>query len=134
MEAARTRTPARPASRFTSSLIGMVSSLIVWAAYFVVAYVFLSVACAAGLDRASVLGFNAVQLALAGLTVVTLGAIAAIAAASARAGRAVRESGARGEDAERRKFISRTTALIAGLAFVAALWVGAGTLMLAPCA
>lgn len=116
------------------SLVGTVSSLLVWAVYFVAAYVFLSVACASGLNRVRVLGMDAVQLTLVLMTIITLALIAWIAVASVRAGRRIRPRvSAEPRVAERRRFMSRTAVLLAGLAFVATLWMGVSILVLAPC-
>lgn len=116
------------------SLVGTVSSLIVWAAYFVAAYVFLSISCASGLNRVRVLGVDAVQLVLVLMTVVALALIAWIAVASVRAGRRTRPRvSAEPWVAERRRFMSRTAVLLAGLAFVATCWMGVSILALAPC-
>lgn len=116
------------------SLVGTVSSLLVWAVYFVAAYVFLSIACASGLNRLNVLGVDAVQLTLVLMTLVALALIAWIAVASVRAGRRTRPRvSAEPRVAERRRFMSRTAVLLAGLAFVATLWMGVSILVLAPC-
>lgn len=126
--------PSRAAYFLQDSLVGTVSSLLVWAVYFVAAYVFLSIGCASGLSRVRVLGVDAVQLTLLLMTLVALALIAWIAVASVRAGRRTRPRvSAEPRVAERRRFMSRTAVLLAGLAFVATLWMGVSILVLAPC-
>jgi hypothetical protein len=116
------------------SLIGAVSGLLVWAVYFVAAYVFLSIACASGLNRIRLLGVDAAQLTLVLMTLVALALIAWIAVANVRAGRRTRtRAGAEPRVAERRRFMSRTAVLLAGLSFVATLWMGGSIVVLAPC-
>lgn len=113
------------------SLVGMVSALVVWGVYFVAAYGFLAVGCALGLARVEVLGLDAVRLTLGVMTVLALALIASIAGASVRAGRGGRES--QEADTARRRFMSRTTALTAGLALIATAWVGLATVFHPPC-
>lgn len=112
------------------SLIGMTGALIAWSLYFVVMYAFLSVGCAAELDRARLLGIDAVRFTLAALTVITFLLIAYYGWRSLQTARSVRAGNA---EVDRRGFMALVAALAAGLALVSTLWTAAPIFFLEPC-
>lgn len=114
-----------------NSLVGMTGAFIVWSVYFVAIYAFLSIGCVVELDRARLLGVDAVRFTLLVLTAIAFLLIAYYGWRSLQAARGEPQ----GADAERdpRRFMALVAALAAGLALVSAVWTGVPIFLLGPC-
>jgi hypothetical protein len=116
------------------SLIGMVASFIIWSVYFAAAYSFQAAACIRGFQGVHIGNVDAVSLVLIVMTAITLIAIAYLGWRSllvAHLSFLVQDDVS---ESPRADFMALTAALLAGLAFVATLWVALPMLLLPTCA
>lgn len=115
------------------SLVGMTGGFIILSVHFVLIYAFLSIGCVAGWDGIRLLGVDTVRLTLVIMTLATLLLIAYFGWRNLQVARDenTRESGKPGHSLPH--FTALTSALICGLALVAAVWVAAPIFFLAPC-
>lgn len=121
--------------RFVShSLIGMVGSFVVWSVYFAAVYSLQAVTCIRGLHGARIAGFDVVTAGLLAITAVTLMIVAYLGWRSMRLARLFLPDEGEAPGASRADFMALTSALLAGLAFIATLWVALPMLLLPPCA
>jgi hypothetical protein len=115
---------------------GVIGSFVIWATYFVVIYVYLSIGCAKGLTHAEGNGVNSLTLALFAITLIALAGIALVGWNGYASWRS--PSPATGHDeGEATKDQNRFTGLLAMmtscLALLSAIWVAVPMLMLSPC-
>ena len=116
-------------------LSAMVAGPVIWAGYFVFAYVFVSLACAAGWDEVRVAGLNVVT------AILILAALLALAVIGARGwtlyrlrrNEAGRASPAHDEREERVRFMGLVALLLYALSFLAIVWSIVPMLVFAPC-
>lgn len=115
-------------------LLGMISPMIVWAAYFVSIYALQGLGCAEGWQLRPLLGSNRLTVSLSVLSVIALAAIAWtgwrgwVGLQRGRAGEAA------GQDAvQRLRFFGLVMLALAVLAFISTLLVALPVVMLAPC-
>lgn len=122
---------------WTRTLVGSVSSLIVWAAHFVAVYALVGIGCEQAWERSALAGSNALTVALVAVTVPALAAIAWIGRGGLQAMRSWQKQARHGEmDSEtmrRRRFMSLLTLTVAVVAFVATVMTAVPIVMLPPC-
>jgi hypothetical protein len=122
---------------WTRTLVGAVSSLIVWALHFVAVYGLAAVGCERGWERWPLAGSNALTVLLIVVTVPALAAIAWIGYGGWRAMRDSASAERHGEIDEeagrRRRFMGLLTVALAVVAFIATTMTAVPILMLPPC-
>lgn len=112
-------------------LLGAISGMVVWAAYFLVVYVAQAIGCDLGWGRVPVAGTNALTVTLAAVTLLSLALIAWTAWIGWTGVRAARRT--ESEADYRRRFLALTMLAVSVLAFIATAMVGLPILMLHPC-
>lgn len=110
-------------------LLAMVAAPIVWTLHFVLCYVIVSLACAAGLTQPWLLGMDPAQAGIAVVTALALLLLAWIALAKWRTLRRVSQ-----HDPDLDRFFALNALLLCALSTVALVWVAAPTLLLPSCA
>jgi hypothetical protein len=105
-----------------------VAAFAVWMIYFTVVYAVHSVGCVLGWADTRIMGFNALTVWLAVITLATVLAIALLGRAQYRPNATVPDS-----MQDRERFGAVVAWLACGLALIATLWVGLPVLMVAPC-
>jgi hypothetical protein len=101
----------------------------VWAAHFAVVYSVHAVSCARGLNHWTVLGFGLVPFTI---TVATALALAGSLAVLAIALRDMRDAHSEAQDSQR--FLTYTSATVAGFSILAIVWVALPVFFIEPCA
>ena len=118
---------------WSRSLVGAVSSFIVWAAHFGIVYALVGVGCAEGWHRTSLAGINALTMLLIGLTLPALALIGWIGRGGWHAYTEAKGYQANRDDRARLRFMGMVTVAVAALAFVATLMTSVPIAMLPPC-
>ena len=121
----------RPGSR--PPLVMVVAAMIVWVAWFVLAYALTGVGCRAGWNHAGSGGLNLLTVLLVLSAVLALALIGWCGWRGHVIWRGA--AAARGQDAtQRTRFIGMATALLAGIAAIGTVFTAIPMLMLDPCA
>jgi hypothetical protein len=115
---------------FAGELVNMVAGLLLWAGHLAVVYAVHALACAHGFHERTVLGFGLVPFAIAVATAIALlGCLAVLGYAL----RDLRRTRGRDDVAESERFLTYTSATIAGFSILAIVWVAVPALVIAPC-
>ncbi|MFC4728639.1 hypothetical protein [Coralloluteibacterium thermophilus] len=114
-------------------MLGVVSTMGVWAAYFLAIYVLQAIGCEAGWALIGVGGTNLLSVVLALLSVLALGAIGWLSSIGWRAWRQARRDDLGTEMSQRARFMGMTMTLLGVLAAVATVLVAIPVFMLHPC-
>jgi hypothetical protein len=118
-------------TRFIGELANTVAGMMVWAVHFAVVYSVHALACARGLQDTTVLGFGIVPFTIAAATVLALAASVAVLLFALRDLRNLREH----DDAsDSQRFLSYTSATVAGFSMLAIVWVAVPAAFIPPCA
>ncbi|MBA4142596.1 MAG: hypothetical protein H0X43_06210 [Nitrosospira sp.] len=115
---------------------GVISGFVIWAAYFVVIYAYLSVGCEKGLSDAELLGVNTVTLGLVAITMAALGSIGALGWVGFASWRAAARGNSEDEKTTagtRNRFTGLLMMMTSGLALLSTILVGFPVLLLHPC-
>jgi hypothetical protein len=115
-------------------LVGVISAMIVWAAWFVVVYALTGVGCRAGWHRMLLPGGNLLSLSMLISAVVALALIAWCAWLGYAAWRRDPAPGVGREVARRQRFLGLVMLLLSGLAGIGTLLGALPVFMLDPCA
>lgn len=125
-------TPAQPYSlmRFAGELANLVAGLLIWAVHFAVVYGAHAIACARGLSERTLLGFGAVPLVVGVATALALLGSGIVLAIALRDLRTLR---GRDDATDSQRFLTYTSATIAGFSMLAIVWVALPAAILPPC-
>lgn len=117
-----------------SRLLGAILPMIVWAVYFAAVYALQGLGCTEGWNRTTLAGVNALTATTGALTAATLALIAWLGHRGRTARRSAGPTAAMGRDAvQRQRAFGLVRLLLAVLAFIATLLIGAPILMVPPC-
>lgn len=117
---------------WSRTLLGSVSSLILWAVHFVAVYSLVGVGCEEGWQRTPVLGTNGLTLLLVSITLPALSLIAWIGWVGWQSHRQASRGGG-SEDRGRWRFLGLITLALAVLAFISTIMTAVPIMMLPPC-
>lgn len=115
-----------------NSLLSLVAAPIVWAAHFLLSYVIVSLACAAGLTESWVAGITAIQASIGALTLVAIALLVWSGIVNHDKWRRAPRSASAGDDMSR--FFALASVLLCGLSAVAVIWVAFPAFILPSCA
>jgi hypothetical protein len=118
-------------TRFIGELANTVAGLLVWATHFAVVYSVHAVACARGLNQWSVLGLGLVPFTIAVATALALAGSGVVLAIALRDLRRMHHQHSDVEDSQR--FLTYTSATVAGFSILAIVWVALPVLFIEPC-
>jgi hypothetical protein len=117
--------------RFIRELVNMVAGLLIWALHLAFVYSMHTIACARGAAGWTVLGFGLVPFTV---TVASALALAGSAVVLAIALRDLRQMRGEGDDVrDSQRFMTYTSATVAGFSMLAIAWVGLPALFIDPC-
>jgi hypothetical protein len=115
---------------FAGELVNMVAGLLLWAGHLAVVYAVHALACAHGFDDRTVLGFALVPFTISVATALALlGCLAVLGYALLD----LQRTRGRDDVAESQRFLTYTSATIAGFSILAIVWVAVPALLIAPC-
>lgn len=121
--------------RSASRLPMVISSMIIWAVWFVAVYALTGVGCRAGWQRHALPAGNLLSLVLVACTLLALALIASAGVAGYRAWRAAREGNVRGQEAaQRQRFMGLAMLMLAVISAIGTVLGVVPVLMLDPCA
>ena len=126
-------TPTQPYSlvRFAGELANLVAGLLIWAGHFAIVYGVHAVACARGLAERTLFGFGAVPFVVTLATALALAGSGIVLAIALRDLRTLRGND---EATDSQRFLTYTSATIAGFSILAIVWVALPAAIIRPCA
>lgn len=114
-----------------NSLLGLMSAPIIWALHFLLSYVIVSLACAAGFTGPWIAGISAVEASIGALTLIAVALLVHIAIINHEKWQRARLSNTAGTDMS--GFFALCAMRLCGLSAVALIWVAFPAFMLSPC-